>query len=106
MIERAYRMDEFSEENWSSVAAAIPAPGQGPPPNSDRRRAQARNMMALRFEYLQDVLVTKGWYQLSVPVVTTDDDGVEVRKSEDRHFQVLNQTSTKSRPHLMPTIES
>ena len=31
VFERGYRMDEFSEHNWSSVATPIPAPGQGPP---------------------------------------------------------------------------
>ena len=106
VIERAYRMDEFSEEDWSSIAVTIPAPGQGPPPDCDKKREANHEMMGLRVEYMQDVLKTREWYRISVPVVTTNEEGVEEARTEDRHFQLLGQTSSKSRPHLMPTVDS
>ena len=106
VFERVYRMDEFSEEHWSSVAATIPAPGQGPPPGSDSRREADSQMVALRVEYLQDVLKPQEWYRVDVPVTGQDEHGAVVHRTEQRYLQLLQKTSARSRPKLMPTVES
>ena len=106
VLERIYRMDQLAEEDWSSIATPIAAPGQGPDPNCDKCRETDREMHGLRIEYLLDVLDTKQWYTVSVPVTRMGEDGVEERSTEPRYFQLLHMTHTKSRPKLMPTIES
>ena len=106
VFERVYRMDEFAEEHWSLVATPIPAPGQGPPPGCDTRREADHERVGLRIEYLQDVLKPQEWYRVDVPVTDQDEHGAIVRRTEQRYFQLLQKTSTRSRPKLMPTVAS
>ena len=105
VFERVYRMDAMAEENWESVAATIPAPGQGPNPDVAAYQRPTESG-PLRVEYLLDVLRTQTWYQVEVPVERQDEHGAIVHTKERRHFQLLYMTSSRSRPKLMPTIES
>ena len=106
VFERLYRMDEKAEEDWSLVASTIPAPGQGRSPDPPPPDAGGAESGPLRVEYLLDVLQRQQWYSVQVPVERQGEDGVMVRRKEPQHFQLLNITSSRSRPRLMPTIES
>ena len=106
VFERLYRMDDMAEQDWGSVATTLAAPGQGPSPDAPVVDAAAHQYGPLRVEYLLDLLHTQTWYQVEVPVQRQDENGELVRVRELKHFQLLNITSIRSRPRLMPTIES
>ena len=108
VFERVYRMDAFSDEDWSSVVVSIPAPGQGKDPRGESAAAavSGSQLEACRIEYLLDVLKPPEWYQVQVPVTAQNDHGDVEERLEPRRFQLLHMTSSKSRPKLMPTIQS
>ena len=60
----------------------------------------------MRIEYLHAVFVPKRWYSVEVPVAASDDSGEPTVRMEQRNFQLVSVASTKSRPKLMPTIDS
>ena len=103
VFRRVYRMDKKAEETWSGEL--VRAPGQGPVP-VDPVDSVARQSEELRTKYLECVLQTKQWYSVSVPRVGMGPDGEVVQESEVHHFQVVSRTTAKSRPKLMPTIET
>ena len=108
VFERFYHMDAKAEENWSLICETKPAPGQGPVPQDLQVVAsvQDRALAPMRIEYLHAVLVPKRWYSVQVPVAASDDSGEPTVRMEQRNFQLVSVASTKSRPKLMPTIDS
>lgn len=108
VFERVYHMDAKAEENWSSVCAIVRPPGQGPIPKDLRvlECLDDAQQSVLRIEYLHAVLAPRQWYQIEIPVSGMDENGSAVERLELKHFQLLSMASTKSRPKLMPTIQS
>ena len=104
-LERVYRMDAMAEVDWSTVCRRIHAPGQGPAPQA-RVPARDKKTQDLHIEYLLSVMKPLQWYTVETPKAGMDEDGNPEEVVEHQHFQVLNIITSKSRPHLMPTIES
>ena len=108
VFERIYRMDEKAEEDWSAICEPVRAPGQGPPAADlvPFEPKEVKQLARLRCEYLASVLQPKKWYEIFVPSAGMDEDGQPVVREERKVFQLLNRVQAKSRPRLMPTIES
>ena len=107
-FERIYRMDEMALFDWTLICGPLRCPGQGPPPPASvpiETKAE-RQSSRMRIEYLKNVTELKRWYQITVPVADMDADGRPIERQEKRFFQLLNRAFDKSRPKLMPTIES
>lgn len=104
---RVYRMDEMATVDWSTAAPPVRAPGQG---SASTPVAGAHvdegEMPGLRAEYLQCVLKPRQWYSITVPRATLGVDGEPAEITEPKYFQVVAKTYAKSKPKLMPTIES
>lgn len=100
VFEAIYHEDDKSEECWASVASPQPAPGQG------IGSTDPTSVDALRIEYLLDVLKPRRWYQVELPVAGLDEHGRPERRRVLQHFQVVTMSSVKSRPHIMPTVET
>ena len=103
VFRRVYRMDEMAQFSWSSDL--VRAPGQGPAPVA-HVDTKTRQSLELRCEYAMCVLEPKRWYSVSVPRAAFPGDGEVVEEREVSYFQILSRTHTRSRPHLMPTIET
>ena len=108
VFQRVYRMDPKAEESWSSICTRLLAPGQGEQSDTlDAPRPRGeQQMQAMRIEYLQCVLVPQRWYRVEVPVAGMDDEGRPTSGTEQKHFLLLGTAGGRSRPKLMPTIES
>ena len=107
-FERIYRMDEMACFDWTQLCGSLRCPGQGPPPKASvpvETKAQ-RQSSRMRIEYLQAVTELKRWYQITVPVAEMDADGMPIERQEKWFFQLLNVAFGRTRPKLMPTIES
>jgi hypothetical protein len=105
VFERVYRMDRSAEFDWSQVCHRILAPGQGPPPKESVAKGTS-DLHQLRVEYLLDVLKPLQYYSVDVPRSELNSEGVSVEVIQRKHFQLLAMTYGRSRPELMPTIES
>ena len=104
-LERVYRMDTMSEIDWSLICTRIHAPGQGPAP-TPAIAASEKTIQALHTEYLQCALKPPHWYVIDVHLAGMDADGNPETTMEKAYFQIINVVTSRSRPHLMPTIES
>ena len=105
VLERVYRMDAGAEFDWTLVGERILAPGQGAAPK-EKTSKETHDVEGMRVEYLLAVLKPLQWYCIDVPKAALDEEGRPVEVVERKHFQVLERTHGKSRPSLMPTIDS
>ena len=103
---RVYRMDSFSEIDWSQICSPVRAPGQGPAPPEAPTPDSTKDTDSLRIDYLTSVLQTPQYYCIDRKKVGLDDVGLPAETVEREYFQILNVATSRSRPTLMPTIES
>ena len=106
VLERVYRMDEYAEFDWSLVCDRVLAPGQGAAPTKAKVDKATHDLEGMRVEYLLAVLKPLQWYCANVPKADVDDEGRPVELVVTKYFQVVAMTHGKSRPAIMPTIES
>jgi hypothetical protein len=103
VFDAVYHQDLKAEEAWGAVAKTLPAPGQGV---TAKTSIGGENKDSLRIEYLLDVLATPKWYQIEVPETGIDLDGRPVRRTVKKHVQLVAMSSVKSRPKIMPTVDT
>ena len=103
VFDAVYHQNLESEEPWDFVASPVAAPGQGV---GTQVGEAGENKDLLRVEYLLDVLAPPQWYQIEVPEAGLDSDGRLERRTVKKQFQLVATSSVKSRPKLMPTVES
>ena len=103
VFDAVYHQDFKAEEAWGAVASTIPAPGQGVTPLTS---VGGENKDSLRIEYLLDVLETSRWYQVEVPEACMAEHGGVAERKVRRQMQLVAMSSVKSRPRLMPTVET
>ena len=104
---RMYRMDKMAEEVWSSVCSPIKGAGQTPIPEEPMPKDQ-KQREALRTEYLCSVLKTHSnkFFSTTTPCASMDDEGNPIEREVTSFFQIVKVVTDKSRPHLMPTVQS
>lgn len=107
-FQRIYHMDVMAEERWSEVCQRKLAPGQSTnlPAPDEGLSLDERQSNSLRVEYLLAVLTKGRWYQVRVPSAGLDEDGQPTDNVETKIFQLLSIIQPKTRPELMPTIET
>ena len=103
VFDAIYHENLKAEEAWGTLATTIPAPGQGV---TAMASAAGENKDSLRVEYLLDVLEAQKWYQIEVPAAGIDVDGGAARLKVKKHMQLVATSSVKSRPKIMPTVDT
>jgi hypothetical protein len=103
VFDAVYHQDLKAEEAWGAAASTIPAPGQGV---TALTSVGGENKDSLRIEYLLDVLETSRWYQVELPEAGMDEHGGDALRTVRRQMQLVAMSSVKSRPRLMPTVET
>ena len=105
VFKRVYRMDSWAEFAWSQVCQRVRVPGQCLPQPRPEGRGDTQKI-GLRREYMQCVLDVHQVYSVDLPQVGMGEDGEPRQNMERKFFQVLGVVAGRSRPKLMPTIET
>ena len=100
-------MDEMSEERWSLICTPILGAGQTPIPEVKMPGA-IKNQEALRTEYLKSVFQDHSgrWFSTVTLRAGMDDAGAPNEREEKTFFQIVKLVTDRSRPHVMPTVQS
>ena len=106
VFQRIYRMDSFSQMDWSQICRPVRSPGQGPPPKQPAEPGSTLGTDALRIDYLSCILKPLQWYCFDLHKAAMDESGQPTEVLERQYFQVLEIVTSQSRPSLMPTIKS